>query len=90
MRELPMLPSEDFAKIKRYFPRPHGVERVDDQRVISGIIYVIKKTACGGAMRPKATAPIRRYITASCGGVAWVCLTRYSRRSSKRADRRIV
>lgn len=42
MRELPMLPSEDFARIKRYFPRPHGVERVDDLRVISGIIYVIK------------------------------------------------
>lgn len=39
MRELPILPSEDFAKIKRYFPRPHGVERVDDLRVISGIIY---------------------------------------------------
>ena|ERR1039458_8945906 len=42
MRELPMLPPEDFAKIKRYFPRPHGVKRVDDLRVISGIIYVIK------------------------------------------------
>lgn len=42
MREVPLLPSEDFAKIKRYFPRPHGVERVDDLRVVSGIIYVIK------------------------------------------------
>ena len=42
MKELPMLPSEDFARIKRYFPRPHGVERVDDLRVVSGIIYVIK------------------------------------------------
>lgn len=42
MREVPLLPSEDFARIKRYFPRPHGVERVDDLRVVSGIIYVIK------------------------------------------------
>ena len=42
MREVPLLPVDDFAKIKRYFPRPHGVERVDDLRVISGIIYVIK------------------------------------------------
>ena len=42
MREVPLLPSEDFAKIKRYFPRPHGIERVDDLRVVSGIIYVIK------------------------------------------------
>ena len=42
MREVPLLPAEDFSKIKRYFPRPHGVERVDDLRVVSGIIYVIK------------------------------------------------
>jgi len=42
MRELALLPSEDFVRIKRYFPRPHGVERVDDLRVVSGIIYVIK------------------------------------------------
>lgn len=42
MKELPMLPPEDFARIKRYFPYSHGVKRVDDLRVISGIIYVIK------------------------------------------------
>lgn len=42
MRELPMLSPEDFTRIKRYFPYPHGVKRVDDLRVISGIIYVIK------------------------------------------------
>jgi transposase len=42
MRELPMLSSEDFIKIKRYFPYPHGAKRVDDLRVVSGIIYVIK------------------------------------------------
>jgi transposase len=42
MRELPMLSSEDFIRIKRYFPYPHGVKRVDDPRVIGGIIYVIK------------------------------------------------
>ena len=42
MSELPMLPSEQFEKIKRYFPYPNGVPRVDDLRVISGIIYVIR------------------------------------------------
>jgi transposase len=42
MRELPMLSSDRFERIKRYFPYPHGVARVDDRRVISGIIYVIK------------------------------------------------
>ena len=42
MSELPMLPTEQFEKIKRHFPYPNGVPRVDDLRVISGIIYVIK------------------------------------------------
>ena len=42
MSVLPMLPAEKFEKIRRYFPYPHGVKRVDDLRVVSGIIYVIK------------------------------------------------
>lgn len=36
------LTREQFNRIKPYFPRSHGVERVDDLRVISGIIYVIR------------------------------------------------
>ena len=31
-----------FARIRPYFPMSHGVSRVDDVRVISGIIYVLK------------------------------------------------
>jgi transposase len=31
-----------MKKIRPYFPRSHGVRRVDDRRVLSGIIYVIK------------------------------------------------
>ena len=42
MSELPMLSSEQFEKMKRYFPYPNGVPRVDDLRVISGIIYVLR------------------------------------------------
>ena len=42
MSGLPMLPSEQFERIKRHFPYPNGVPRVDDLRVISEIIYVIK------------------------------------------------
>ena len=42
MNELPMLSSEQFEKIKRYFPYPNGVPRADDLRVISGIIYVLR------------------------------------------------
>jgi transposase len=36
------LPPSQFERIKPYFPRSHGVARVDDLRVISGIIYVIR------------------------------------------------
>ena len=32
---------EQLEKIKPYFPLSHGVARVDDRRVISGIIHVI-------------------------------------------------
>jgi putative transposase len=42
MSGLPMLSAEEFERIKRHFPYPNGVPRVDDLRVISGIIYVIK------------------------------------------------
>jgi transposase len=31
-----------MSKIAPFFPRSHGVPRVDDRRVISGIIYVLK------------------------------------------------
>ena len=42
MSGLPMLPPDQFERMKRHFPYPNGVPRVDDLRVISGIIYVIK------------------------------------------------
>ena len=42
MKELFYLSHEQIARIKRYFPRFHGVPRVDDRRIVSGIIYVIK------------------------------------------------
>lgn len=37
------LPSEtQMARIAPYFPLSHGVPRVDDRRVVSGIVYVMK------------------------------------------------
>jgi len=32
-----------LARIQPYFPKPHGVPRVDDLRVLSGIIHVLKR-----------------------------------------------
>ena len=42
MSELFLLSKNHFNRIKPYFPLSHGVPRVDDLRVVSGIIYVIK------------------------------------------------
>ena len=33
---------EQLKRIKPYFPLSHGVPRVDDRRVVSGIIHVIR------------------------------------------------
>lgn len=37
-----MLTRRQLNRIKPYFPLSHGIPRVDDGRVISGIIYVIR------------------------------------------------
>jgi transposase len=42
MSGLFLLSERQMARIEPYFPPAHGVPRVDDQRVISGIVYVIK------------------------------------------------
>jgi Transposase and inactivated derivatives len=42
MSRLPYLSQEQLEKMRPYFPLSHGVTRVDDLRVLSGIIYVIK------------------------------------------------
>lgn len=42
MSTLFYLSREQLEHIKPYFPLSHGVPRVDDLRIVSGIIYVIK------------------------------------------------
>ena len=37
------LSDEQLKRIEPYFPLSHGVPRVDDQRVISGITHVLKR-----------------------------------------------
>ncbi len=50
------LSDEQLKRIDPYFPLSHGVPRMDDQRVISGIIHVLK---CGLQWRdaPKEYGP---------------------------------
>ena len=53
MSDLVLLPIAHMRRIEPFFPRSRGLARVDDRRVISGIIYVIRhglqwKDAPGG------------------------------------------
>ena len=42
MNDLFLLSVAQMRRIEPYFPLSHGMARVDDRRVISGIIFVIK------------------------------------------------
>jgi transposase len=42
MSDLVWLSEAQMRRIEPYFPLSHGVPRVDDRRVISGIIFVIR------------------------------------------------
>ncbi len=42
MSDLFWLSTAQMRRIEPYFPLSHGVARVDDRKVISGIIFVIK------------------------------------------------
>ena len=50
MRDLIWLSEAQMRRIEPYFPLSHGVPRVDDRRIIAGIIFVIRM-ACAGVMR---------------------------------------
>jgi len=42
MNDLIWLSEAQMRRIEPYFPLSHGVPRVDDRRIISGIIFVIR------------------------------------------------
>ena len=42
MTEMILLSEAQMARISPFFPLSHGMPRVDDRRVISGIIFVIR------------------------------------------------
>lgn len=42
MTEMFLLSEDQMARISPFFPLSHGMPRVDDRRVISGIIFVIR------------------------------------------------
>lgn len=42
MNDLLLLTPEQMRRIEPFFPLSHGVPRVDDRRVLSGILFVIR------------------------------------------------
>ena len=42
MTDLFLLSQAQMRRIVRYFPLSHGVARVDDRRIVSAIVFVIK------------------------------------------------
>ena len=42
MTDMFLLSNAQMARISPFFPLSHGVPRVDDRRVVSGIIFVIR------------------------------------------------
>lgn len=42
MSDLFLLTPAQMRRIRPHFPSPHGVPRVDDRRVVSGIVFVIR------------------------------------------------
>ncbi|ARW16892.1 hypothetical protein S101446_01767 [Komagataeibacter europaeus] len=89
MNEVFLLSESQMERIEPFFPLPHGVPRVDDRRVLSGIVYVI----CKGLQwkdAPKAYGPHKtlynRFIRWSRLGVfdrIFVALTEQAGRSKR-------
>jgi transposase len=42
LNELFLLSPKQMRRIEPFFPRSHGIARVDDRRVLSGILFVIR------------------------------------------------
>lgn len=62
-----------MERLRPFFPKSRGKPRVDDQRVLSGIIYV-KKNGLQWKDAPSAYGPPKtRLTTSSSAGRAWAC-----------------
>ena len=86
MSELFLLSERQLARISPFFPLLHGVPRVDDRRVLSGIIYVIKH-GLQWKDAPKAYGPHKtlynRFVRWSLLGVFDRIFTALSRAGAK-------
>jgi len=88
MSDLILLSEAQMRRIEPHFPLSHGIPGVDDRRIISDIIFVIRN---GLRWRdaPKESTGITRFTTASSAGAGSACSTASSRRWRRREARRI-
>ena len=56
MSNLFWLTDEQMARLQPYFPKSHGRQRVDDRRVLSGIVFV-KRNGLRRCEAPKEYGP---------------------------------
>jgi putative transposase len=64
-----LLTTAQMRRLSPHFPRSRGIPRVDDRRVLSGIIYVIRHGLQWRDAHRLPTARTRRSTTASSAGV---------------------
>ena len=67
MSDLSWLTDEQMERLRPFFPKSHGKPRVNDRRVLSGIVFV-NRNGCAGEMHPATMARTRRCTTAGSVG----------------------
>lgn len=88
MDDLVLLSKAQMRRIEPHFTLSHGIPQVDDRRIVSGIIFVIKNGLrwCDAP----SVYRTRRSTIASSAGAGLASLTASSRRSLPKAVDRIT
>ena len=76
MSTLFFLSTGQIARIKPIFTLSHGVPRVDDRRIVSGIVYVIKN-GLQWKDAPREYGPTKLSTTVLSDGADWVFSTKF-------------
>ena len=72
MSDLFWLTDEQVKRLRPFFPKSHGKPRVDDRRVLSGIVFV-NRNGLRWRDAPSAYGPIRRSAIVRSAGASEAC-----------------
>ncbi len=72
MSNLFWLTDAQTARLEPFFPKSHGKPRVDDRRVLSGIIF-INRNGLRWCDAPREYGPPKTPTTDGSAGAGWVC-----------------